>query len=66
MWAKVRAYLDAGDVAEGERQAVRRERDREFCRIITAGGLAWGQYVSGIARRGETAGNVVPLMEATH
>jgi integrase len=59
-WSKVQAYLDAGDVAEGERQAVRRERDREFCRLITAGGATWPRYVAGIARRGD-ADNVVAL-----
>ena len=64
IWAKVRAYLDAGDVAEGERQAVRRERDREFCRMVTAGGAVWSKYVAGIARRGEAAGNVVEMARA--
>lgn len=64
IWAKVRAHLDANDVAEGERQAARRERDREFCRLIAAGGAAWPRYIAGIARRGDAAGNVVAMVEA--
>lgn len=59
IWAKVRAHLDGVDVAEGEQQAVRRERNREFCRLIVTGGAAWSRYVAGIARRGDAAENVI-------
>lgn len=57
-WGRLRAYLNAADVA------VRRERDREFRRRITAGGTEWSRYVAGIARRQEPASNVVALTEA--
>ena len=60
MWAKVRDHLDAGDVTDNEREGARRERDREFCRMITAGGNAWSKYIVALARA-KPADNVVAI-----
>lgn len=60
VWSRVCAHLEAGDIAETDRHSVRRERDREFCRLITGGGSKWIAYIRVIARPAN-AGNVVTL-----
>lgn len=61
VWAKVADHLDAQDIKEEDRREIQRERRREFCAMIQAGGKQWGRWVGAIARPASRHGNVIPL-----